>query len=238
MNLPADQQEDYYNKYWHPIELNTEEGNEYHVSEFIRNYMTFNLKKVPAMGKVYQVFKQYIEQKKLTTEAVLQDLVKYSDYEKQIRNAQSPSDKVNELLKRLDVLEVSVTRPFILPLFDYWQEGNITADEVATILGSVESYIFRRLICGMPSNALNKLFATLFSESLKYVEQSDNYVDIINYLLLSKTEVSHFPTDDEFAESIETRDAYNMRQQTKYYIFDRLENQDSLERVNVIYRLV
>ena len=234
MNLPADQQEDYYNKYWHPIELNTEEGNEYHVSEFIRNYMTFNLKKVPAMGKVYQVFKQYIKQKKLTTEAVLQDLVKCSDYEKQIRNAQSPSDKVNELLKRLDVLEVSVTRPFILPLFDYWQEGNITADEVATILGSVESYIFRRLICGMPSNALNKLFATLFSESLKYVEQEDNYVDIINYLLLSKTEVSHFPTDDEFAESIETRDAYNMRQQTKYYIFDRLENQDSLERVNVI----
>ncbi|MBT8829535.1 hypothetical protein ACXO75_09850, partial [Lactobacillus delbrueckii subsp. bulgaricus] len=67
--------------------------------------------------------------------------VKYSDYEKQIRNAKSPSDKVNELLKRLDVLEVSVTRPFILPLFDYWQEGNITADEVATILGSVESYI-------------------------------------------------------------------------------------------------
>lgn len=234
MNLPADQQEDYYNKYWHPIELNTEEGNEYHVSEFIRNYMTFNLKKVPAMGKVYQVFKQYIEQKKLTTEAVLQDLVKYSDYEKQIRNAQSPSDKVNELLKRLDVLEVSVTRPFILPLFDYWQEGNITADEAATILGSVESYIFRRLICGMPSNALNKLFATLFSESLKYVEQEDNYVDIINHLLLSKTEVSHFPTNDEFAESIETRDAYNMRQQTKYYIFDRLENQDSLERVNVI----
>jgi uncharacterized protein with ParB-like and HNH nuclease domain len=234
MNLPADQQEDYYNKYWHPIELNTEEGNEYHVSEVIRNYMTFNLKKVPAMGKVYQVFKQYIEQKKLTTEAVLQDLVKYSDYEKQIRNAQSPSDKVNELLKRLDVLEVSVTRPFILPLFDYWQEGNITADEAATILGSVESYIFRRLICGMPSNALNKLFATLFSESLKYVEQEDNYVDIINHLLLSKTEVSHFPTNDEFAESIETRDAYNMRQQTKYYIFDRLENQDSLERVNVI----
>lgn len=176
MNLPADQQEEYYNKYWHPIELNTEEGNEYHVSEFIRNYLTFKLKKVPAMGKVYQVFKQYIEQKKLTTEAVLQDLVKYSDYEKQIRNAQSPSDKVNELLKRLDVLEVSVTRPFILPLFDYWQEGNINADEVVAILGSVESYIFRRLICGMPSNALNKLFATLFSEFLKYVDQADNYV--------------------------------------------------------------
>ncbi|ARR36837.1 DUF262 domain-containing protein [Lactobacillus delbrueckii] len=234
MNLPADQQEDYYNKYWHPIELDTEEGNEYHVSEFIRNYLTFKLKKAPAMGKVYQVFKRFIEQKKMTTESVLQDLVKYSDYEKQIRNAQRPSDKVNELLKRLDVLEVSVTRPFILPLFDYWQEGNITADEIATILGSVESYIFRRLICGMPSNALNKLFATLFSESLKYVEQEDNYVDIINHLLLSKTEVSHFPTDDEFAESIETRDAYNMRQQTKYYIFDRLENQDSLERVNVI----
>ena len=234
MNLPADQQEDYYNKYWHPIELDTEEGNEYHVSEFIRNYLTFKLKKAPAMGKVYQVFKRFIEQKKMTTESVLQDLLKYAGYEKQIRSAQSPSDKVNVLLKRLAVLEVNVTRPFILPLFDYWQEGNITADEIATILGSVESYIFRRLICGMPSNALNKLFATLFSESLKYVEQEDNYVDIINHLLLSKTEVSHFPTNDEFAESIETRDAYNMRQQTKYYIFDRLENQDSLERVNVI----
>ena len=234
MNLPADQQEDYYNKYWHPIELDTEEGNEYHVSEFIRNYLTFKLKKAPAMGKVYQVFKRFIEQKKMTTESVLQDLLKYAGYEKQIRSAQSPSDKVNMLLKRLAVLEVSVTRPFILPLFDYWQEGKVNADEVAAVLGSIESYIFRRLICGMQNNSLNKLFATLFSDSLKYVDQSDNYVDIINYLLLSKTEVSHFPTDDEFAESIETRDAYNMRQQTKYYIFDRLENQDSLERVNVI----
>lgn len=234
MNLPADQQEEFYNKYWHPIELDTEEGNEYHVSEFIRNYLTFKLKKAPTMGKVYQVFKRFVEQKKMTTEAVLQDLLKYAGYEKQIRKSQSPSDKVNVLLKRLAVLEVSVTRPFILPLFDYWQEGKVNADEVATILGSVESYIFRRLICGMQNNSLNKLFATLFSDSLKYVDQSDNYVVIINYLLLSKTEVSHFPTDDEFVESIETRDAYNMRQQTKYYIFDRLENQDSLERVNVI----
>lgn len=234
MNLPADQQEEFYNKYWHPIELDTEEGNEYHVSEFIRNYLTFKLKKAPTMGKVYQVFKRFVEQKKMTTEAVLQDLLKYAGYEKQIRKSQSPSDKVNVLLKRLAVLEVSVTRPFILPLFDYWQEDKVNADEVATILGSVESYIFRRLICGMQNNSLNKLFATLFSDSLKYVDQSDNYVDIINYLLLSKTEVSHFPTDDEFVESIETRDAYNMRQQTKYYIFDRLENQDSLERVNVI----
>ncbi|WP_201336136.1 DUF262 domain-containing protein [Lactobacillus nasalidis] len=234
MNLPADRQEEYYNKYWHPIELDTEEGNEYHVSEFIRNYLIFKLKKVPAMNKVYQVFKRFIEQKKMTTESVLQDLFKYAGYEKQIRSAQSPSDKVNVLLKRLAVLEVNVTRPFILPLFDYWQEGNITSDEVVAVLGSIESYIFRRLICGMQNNSLNKLFATLFSDSLKYVDQSDNYVDIINYLLLSKAEVSHFPTDDEFAESIETRDAYNMRQQTKYYIFDRLENQDSLERVNVI----
>lgn len=234
MNLPTDQQEEYYNKYWHPIELDTEENNEYHVSEFIRNYLTFNLKKVPAMGKVYQVFKRYIEQKKLTTEAVLQDLVKYADYEKQLRCSQSPSDKVNKVLKRLSVLEVSVTRPFILPLFDYWQEGKISDDEVVAVLGSIESYIFRRLICGMQNNSLNKLFATLFSDSLKYVDQADNYVDIINYLLLSKTEVSRFPTDAEFAESIETRDAYNMRQQTKYYLFDRLENQDSLERVNVI----
>ncbi|MFV4964691.1 DUF1524 domain-containing protein [Lactobacillus delbrueckii subsp. allosunkii] len=234
MNLPADQQEEYYNKYWHPIELDTEESNEYHVSEFIRNYLTFKLKKVPAMGKVYLVFKRFIEQKKMTTEAVLQDLLKYAGYEKQIRSAHSQSDKVNVLLKRLAVLEVNVTRPFILPLFDYWQEGKVSANEVAAVLGSIESYIFRRLICGMQNNSLNKLFATLFSDFLKYVNQSDNYVDIINYLLLSKTEVSHFPTDDEFAESIETRDAYNMRQQTKYYIFDRLENQDSLERVNVI----
>lgn len=152
MNLPADQQEEFYNKYWHPIELDTEEGNEYHVSEFIRNYLTFKLKKVPAMGKVYLVFKRFIEQKKMTTEAVLQDLLKYAGYERQIRSAQSPSDKVNVLLKRLAVLEVNVTRPFILPLFDYWQEGKVNADEVAAVLGSIESYIFRRLICGMQNN--------------------------------------------------------------------------------------
>ncbi|GHN53706.1 hypothetical protein ME802_14790 [Lactobacillus delbrueckii] len=86
----------------------------------------------------------------------------------------------------------------------------------------------------MQSNGLNKLFATLFSDLKRHVGLEKDYVEIINYLLLSKSESSRFPTDGEFVENIETRDAYNLRQQTKYYLFDRLENQDSLERVNVI----
>ncbi|WP_236153481.1 HNH endonuclease family protein [Lactobacillus delbrueckii] len=121
-----------------------------------------------------------------------------------------------------------------MPLFDYWHEGNISADQVAAVLTSIESYIFRRLIRGMQSNGLNKLFATLFSDLKRHVGLEKDYVEIINYLLLSKSESSRFPTDGEFVENIETRDAYNLRQQTKYYLFDRLENQDSLERVNVI----
>lgn len=235
MDQPADRQEEYYNNYWHRIEEDPRyEDNEYHVSEFIRNYLTFKLKKVPTMGKVYSFFKAYVEREKLDIEVILQDLTKYAGYEKQIRDAEIPSQKVNNILKRLAVLDVNVTRPFILPLFDYWHEGNISADQVAAVLTSIESYIFRRLIRGMQSNGLNKLFATLFSDSKRHVGLEKDYVEIINNLLLSKSESSRFPTDGEFVENIETRDAYNLRQQTKYYLFDRLENQDSLERVNVI----
>lgn len=99
MDQPADRQEEYYNNYWHRIEEDPRyEDNEYHVSEFIRNYLTFKLKKVPTMGKVYSFFKAYVEREKLDIEVILQDLTKYAGYEKQIRDAEIPSQKVNDIL--------------------------------------------------------------------------------------------------------------------------------------------
>lgn len=47
---------------------------------------------------------------------------------------------------------------------------------------------------------------------------------------------AHFPDDAEFIQAFEERDFYRIASY-KYYLFDRLENGDSLERVNVIDNL-
>lgn len=97
-------------------------------------------------------------------------------------------------------------------------------------LKSVETYLFRRWVCKVPTNALNKVFETLHSEVLRGVKDGGSYPDVLNKVLLSKEGSGHFPDDAEFIQAFEERDFYRIASY-KYYLFDRLENGDSLERV-------
>ena len=88
----------------------------------------------------------------------------------------------------------------------------------------------------MPTNALNKVFETLHGEVLRGVERGGGYQDVLSYVLLSKEGSSRFPRDDEFLGSLDGRN-YHQIQNNKLYLYDRLENRDSVERVDVIQGL-
>lgn len=232
MGLDTQTQEEYYEKYWNEIEKNTG----YDVSSFVRDWLAAIRRKTPAIKKVYAVFKGYVKSEAIETKALLEELLKYSKHFKTITSADSGNHMLDAVLRRLILLDSSVINPFTLNLLEHRRCGKISDEQVIEALKTVETYLFRRWVCKVPTNALNKIFETLHSEVLRGVKDGGTYPSVLNKILLSKEGSGRFPENEEFIRAFEDRDFYRIGNY-KYYLFDRLENGDSLERVNVVDNL-
>lgn len=229
MGLPTKQQNEFYEKYWNNIELCTN----YNVSTFVRDYLSVKQQAIPAMNKVYFTFKAYVEESGVEIEPLLQDLLKYAQWYEVLLKGETPDKELNACIYRLNRLETTVTRPFFLEVLRLQAGGKIQLAEVKDIFLYTENYLFRRTICDLPTNALNKIFLMLHREILRYDGTDDNYLNKFKYALISKVERGRFPDDTEFLESFETRPVYQMNSKNKIYILERLENFGTLEAQNV-----
>lgn len=238
MGLNSELQNEYYEKYWNKIENFTG----YKVSDFIRHYLTFKQKKIPNINAVYFSFKEYVQEKKLTPSdygELLADMLFYAKIYGHISSVSSKewnvSWKISKALKRLNLIDVSVSYPFLLSLFGALENKEISEAEVEKSLSCIESFVFRRLLCGYPTNALNKIFTSLASD-IKRLNKDINapYASVLIYILESKTGAAEFPSDKVFSRAIRERQVYKMQKKNKQYLFERLENKDSVEHVNVI----
>ena len=97
----------------------------------------------------------------------------------------------------------------------------------------LESMLFRRTICSVPTNALNKYFASLEKDIRKYPEWKNQYVDILYYVASRRQSSSRFPSDEEFRQALMTRDIYNMQPRSKVYLLEELENMDNEKIVDL-----
>jgi predicted transport protein len=123
-------------------------------------------------------------------------------------------------------LRVDVAYPFLLELYHDYATGTLHAPEFLAAVRLVEAYVFRRAICAIPTNSMNKTFGT-FTKALK----KDRYLESIQAHLLGLPSYRRFPTDDEFRRDLQTRDLYNFR--SRSYWLRRLENHGRKERVQV-----
>ena len=109
------------------------------------------------------------------------------------------------------------------------QENVLSLDEVTQIFLITENYIFRRLICDLPTNMLNKIFLVLHKEIMRYDGTPAQYLDKFKCAMLSKKERARFPDDVEFVEAFSAKPMYLMNSKNKHYLFERLENHGTTE---------
>ena len=235
MGLSPQDQERFYDDYWTKIESCTMND----VSNFVRDYLSIKNLTTPTVNNVYREFKKYAEDAELPTETLLSDMLKYARFYERLLICRSGLNcrELDDCLYRLKRLEIVVTRPFFMEVFRLNQEQKLSDKEVLQIFEIIENYLFRRNICEVPTNALNKIFLNLNKEIYRYDNTPNSYVDKMIYALLSKKESGRFPDDKEFTEALETKAVYQMRGKYKAYLFERLENYGTIEAKDVYTQL-
>lgn len=229
MGLPSKEQNEYYEKYWNPIEVCTK----YDVSAFIRDYLSVKQRAIPQQKKIYAIFKDYVEMSSIQTEPLLINMLEYAKRYELLLNGKTGNAALNACIYRLNRLETTVTRPFFLEVLRLYDENKLTIEQVAEIFLITENYLFRRNICELPTNALNKIFLMLHREVIRYDGTEENYVEKFKYALLSKKEKSRYPDDAEFSKAFAEKPIYLMNSKNKIYIFERLENFGTAEDKDV-----
>lgn len=239
MNESQSAQLELFNNYWQPIEERTH----LRMSDFFKDFLTLKEGKTPVIAKVYEAFVEFYSKIEMKADSktdikksFFQELSEYSIAYQYILKFNTDNKKINEFLKRLEEVKVTVAIPFVLAILKDYSDNKIDVNQVIATFNVVESYIARRLITAIPSNALNKIFATLYRDMKKHMSISDNSVsesDIISYLLLTKTSTGRFPTNQEVEESLKSRNMYNISPKIRTYIFERLENHGHVENLNI-----
>lgn len=235
MGQPPKDQEMLYGSYWTKIEKCTDND----VSAFVRDYLSIKQQSTPTISKVYQAFKAYAESAQMPIKDLLEDLLKYArHYEKLlVCNSGLNNQKLDDCLYRMKRLEIVVTRPFFMEVLRLCQDGKIEPSDVLEVFLITENYLFRRNICEVPTNALNKIFLNLNKEILRYDNTAENYVQKFIYALTSKKESGRFPDDEEFTAELEAKQVYLMRGKYKAYLFERFENYGTIETKDVFTHL-
>ncbi len=226
MGQPVDIQNNLYIKYWYPMEKSFGELID-RLAWFIRDYLTMKQSAIPKIAKVYETYKKYVQKQKESTaiEEAIKDLHKYAGFYTRFALLKETDPELKKRFKQIDKLKIDVSYPILLAVYGDYSEEVITKDEFLHILDTIIAYVFRRAICGIPTNSMNKTFAT-FYKNLK----RETYVEsfLANMLLLDS--YRRFPLDAEFEKDIKVKDIYNFR--SRNYLLESLENYSRKELVN------
>lgn len=234
MGLEPEFQTRLYEQYWRPMEVDFgQEAYGVYFDAFMRHYLTVKTGEIPNIHDVYEAFKEHARLSRTTAtddKSHIEDLIRdIRDYAKYFcamaLDAESDTD-LKLAFHDLRELKVEVAYPFLLELYRDYKIGLLSKSDMLASVRLIESYVFRRAICAIPTNSMNKTFAT-FSKTIK----KDRYLESIQANFLNMPSYRHFPTDEEFNRDLQTRDLYNFRSCS--YWLRRMENYGRKERVEV-----
>lgn len=230
MDLDPRNQNKIFEQIWNPIEENAKDliKQKSMVSDYIRDYLTLLNKKIPNKSKVYQEFKKLYSVKNEAYHQELENIKSLSVHYKKLINPTKVQDlKIRRELVYISRLEINVAFPFLLQVFEDADNGLVTNEDLIRILKLIQSYTWRRFVVGLPTNALNKIFMSLYSEV-----DTEEYFDSIALALIKKRGSAKFPTDEDLRTAIKDKDLYNIQSKNRKYMFELLENFNNREHVD------
>ncbi len=226
MGLEPDLQTQLYEQFWRPMEIGFgQEAYSTHFDAFMRHFLTVKASEIPRLNEVYEAFKAHACSPIVAAagvEALLRDIRDFARHFCAMALGTESDVNLKIAFDDLRELKVDVAYPLLLELYRDYVTGHLRKEDFVSAVRWVESYVFRRAVCAIPTNSMNKTFAT-FSKSLK----KDRYLESIAAHFLLLPSYRRFPSDDEFKRDIQTRDLYNFR--SRSYWLRRFEHHENNE---------
>lgn len=232
MGLPRVEQEQVFSNFWAPIEESAKNfvTNESRVSDFVRDYLTMKNKEIPNKSQVYEKFKENFptpNRDKLIE--ILSEIRTFAKiYSRLLNPDREENSKISRELHYINSLEISVAYPFLMQVYQDYDTDVISDEEFLFVLKLVQSFAWRRFIVGLPTHALNKIFMNLYDRIDK-----DFYLPSLEKSLMQRTGTQRFPRDVEVIENLKYKDIYNTKPKSRNYFFDKIENFNNSEVVDV-----
>ena len=231
MGLDNEEQIKIYNNYWKPFEgyFKNPDVPE-RMDRFFRDYLVMKKGSYVNFAYIYDVFKEYAGNSEFSTiEQLAEDVMTYGDLYTNITSDKKTlpeSQKALEpIFEEIRSLRMEVAYPFLIKVYmDYYKE-EITLDVFVEILKLTIAYVVRRAICDIPTNSMQKTFATM-----KNNIQKDDYLNSIKATFYFLDSYKQFPNNETFKIALYSRNMYSLR--ISKYFFVKLENEGNKEPIS------
>ena len=232
MGLDNEAQKNIYNNYWRPLEDNFPQqlqGDDDRMDRFFRDYLTVKLGRTVKFESIYDEFKDYAGNSELSTsEELAEDVMIYGDLYTNItsdkKTIPASHQPLSPVFEEIRSLRMEVAYPFLIKVYRDFVDGILGIDDTAEIMRLTVAYVVRRAICEIPTNSMNKTFATM-----KNNVQASDYLNSIKAAFYFADTYKRFPDDEEFKTALCDRNMYSLR--ISKYIFVKLENEDNKEPI-------
>lgn len=221
MGCPMAEQNTLYADYWLPMERVL--GN-LSFDAFLHDWMVVTLKKPVTKGRaMYAEFKRFAADSSLLrmerVRNLLENMLEYAKYYAAIKGvvaAGSGDMNVDQHLDLIQKLDSTVTDPLVMYMFAAWKHHCTNRDGLLRMLADLESYLFRRMVCSVSSNGLNKLVPSLI---VRLDSAEDDLAETFAALLITETaKATRMPTDSEFRQALLGENLYRPAWRCKYLL--------------------
>ncbi len=209
MNDPNDVQERLYAMYWKPLENIFTDSKK--LEEFFRFYLACKTYNLYAKKDVYEGFRNYVSMKKMESEAVLRDCNRYAVYYQELYQGPCEAPKLEKALEDFRITSSSVPAPFLMELYGMYRNKEIGENSLIQIVRLLETYLVRRVLCGMDNSQLARYFPSLLRSVIRTfrVTHQDVYTIIqLNLVEYNKGKAYAMPTDEQVRTSLKESNAY------------------------------
>lgn len=174
------------------------------IDVFLNNWLA--MRRVSAIGpnEEFESFKDYFHERKNAGEStadVAADIGRIGKIYEDLEQRRMPA--IDTFLYRRGVMQIGVLTPVLLSLF----ASDVPQSQRATGLRAVESYLVRRMACGMSTRNYGKLFTGLLGELVRSADAEAGDT-IVRYLKSQRAHANVWPDDQMLENAFLTAQLY------------------------------
>ena len=166
-----------------------------HLDRFLNYWVVMRTRKEVNADSVSTDFNKFLESNDLRIEQVALDTRKAGQVYQDLEEARTPG--IEAFLRRVKTLELGVAMPILMWLY----VSDIPDDMRRRSIRALESFLVRRMLCGVPSQGLNRLFVELLVKIERSAPSSVDQV-IVDFLSGQTVDNRLWPTDTMLLENL------------------------------------